>query len=223
MASDRKAAHAAALEWANDIDRSGKSGKFLDEFLGKLSNADFEAWIIKLENGEDYLPIVMEFNSNAVSYENNLRVAKKRGVELFQQIWFVDPQTKIETLTPEKYPVYMLPIRRQIETIDYKISTSSSNMKVDANTGQVIGDDQASRFSYPEVMVTTSKELNCSLLEFMKYRGGDVKGRVEFNNLLRNTGDVSLNNLLRVKTNVKSTESLQAYFLAMHWQVNLTG
>lgn len=223
MAGNRSVATALALEWVNDIDRSGKSGKFLQEYLGKLSNTEFEEWIVKLENKQDYVPLIMDFNDDSISYENNIKVAKKRGVEIFQQIWFVDPQTKILTLTPEKYPVYLLPVRRQIESIEYKISISSSNMKIDANTGQVIGNDQASRFSYPEVMVSTSKELNYSLLEFMKYRGGDVRGRVEFNNLLRNTGSVAMDNLMRTKTNVKSTESLEAYFLAMHWQVNLTG
>lgn len=222
MASIREKSLAAALEIVNEVDRSGRSGKFIEEYASKLSNVEFEEWVNKIENGEDYIPIIVDFNDNkSVSYENNIKVAKKRNIPIFQQIWYVDPETKQEILTSEKHPVYLLPVRCQIETIDYKISYSSSNLKIDAITGQVIGDDQASRFSYPEVMVVYSKELNYSLVEFMKYRGGDTKGRVEFNNLIRNTGDVSMQNLLRVDTTVKSSESLQIYFLAMHWQVNL--
>jgi hypothetical protein len=221
--SNVKEAIAEGKSWLDDIDKSGRSGQFFVEQVSQLSPEELEAWVVKLENEQDYLSVVMQFNDNkSITYENNIIVARKRGVPIFQRIWYVDPNTKQEVLGPELRPVYLMPVRRQIETIDYKISYSSSNMKVDAHTGQVIGNDQASRISYPELMIVYSKELNWSLVEFMKYRGGDVKGRVEFNNLLRNTGDVAMENLLRTKTVVKSTETLQIYFLAMHWQVNLT-
>lgn len=224
MSGDMKAAIAVAVSWLNDIDRSGRSTQFFLESVEKMTPADFEKWIEKLENKQDYVSVIMQFNdTKSITYENNIKVAKKRGVPIFQRHWYVDPSTGQEVLCPEKRPVYMLPVRRQIETIEYKISYSSSNMKVDAHTGQVIGDAQSSRISYPELMVVYSKDLNWSLIEFMKYRGGDVKGRVEFNNLLRNTGDVSTENLLRTKTTVKSSETLEIYFLAMHWQTNITG
>lgn len=224
MVSDRKQATIVGKEWIDDIDRSGRSGQFFLEQVEKLSDAELEAWVVQLENEQDYLSVVMQFNdTESITYENNIIVAKKRGVPIFQRIWYTDPSTGQEVLGPELRPVYLLPVKRQIETIEYKISYSSSNMKVDAHTGQVIGDDQASRISYPELMVVYSKQLNWSLVEFMKYRGGDVKGRVEFNNLLRTTGDVAMENLLRTKTVVKSSETLQIYFLAMHWQTNITG
>lgn len=224
MGGDRKTALEEGVSWLNDIDQSGRSAQFLIEQVEKLSDDELEAWVIKLENEQDYLSVVMQFNdTKSITYENNIKVAKKRGVPIFQRIWYTDPSTGQEVLGPEKRPVYLLPVKRQIETIDYKISYSASNMKVDAHTGQVIGNDQASRISYPELMVVYSKELNWSLVEFMKYRGGDVKGRVEFNNLLRSTGDVAMENLLRTKTTVKSSDTLQIYFLAMHWQVNITG
>lgn len=223
MGAFRKEAIAVGKEWLDDIDQSGRSTQFFLEQVEKLSDADLEAWVMRLEKEQDYLSVIMQFNdTKSITYENNIKVAKKRGVPIFQRIWYVDPSTKQEVLCPEVRPVYLLPVRRQIETIDYKISYSSSNMKVDAHTGQVIGDDQASRISYPELMIVYSKQLNWSLVEFMKYRGGDVKGRVEFNNLIRNTGDVAMENLLRTKTTVKSSETLQIYFLAMHWQTNIT-
>lgn len=223
MEANMKAAVAVAKSWLDDIDLSGRSSQFFMECVEKMSPQDFETFIQRLEKEEDYISVIMQFNdTKSVTYENNIKVAKKRGVPIFQRHWYTDPSTGQEVLCPELRAVYMLPVRRQIETIEYKISYSSSNMKVDAHTGQVIGDDQASRISYPEVMVVYSKQLNWSLVEFMKYRGGDTKGRVEFNNLLRNTGDVSTQNLLRTKTTVKSSETLQVYFLAMHWQTNIT-
>lgn len=223
MGNYRKEAIMVGKEWLDDIDQSGRSTQFFLEQVEKLSDVDLEAWVSRLEKEQDYLSVIMQFNdTKSITYENNIKVAEKRGVPIFQRIWYVDPSTKQEVLCPEVRPVYLLPVRRQIETIDYKISYSSSNMKVDAHTGQVIGDDQASRISYPELMIVYSKQLNWSLVEFMKYRGGDVKGRIEFNNLLRNTGDVAMENLLRTKTTVKSSETLQIYFLAMHWQTNIT-
>lgn len=222
MAGNQKAAIAYAVEKLNEVDRSGRSGQFFKEQTEKMSLADFTKFVERCENGEDYVSVIMQLNdTKSITVENNKKVAKKWGVKLYQRFWQVNPATGVEFLSPNEHPCYYLPVRRQIETIEYKISYSSSNMKIDAITGQVIGNDQASRMSYPEVMVVYSKELNYSLIEFMKYRGGDVQGRVEFNNLLRNTGGVSLDNLLRTKTTVKSTESLQVYFLAMHWDVNL--
>ena len=224
MGAEINAAIAETKSWLDDIDKSGRSTQFMMEAFDTMSPQAFEEWIQRLEAEQDYVGVIMQFNDNkSVTYENNIKVAKKRGVPIFQRHWYVDPSTGQEVLCPVARPIYMLPVRRQIETIDYKISYSSSNMKVDAHTGQVIGDSQASRISYPELMVVYSKELNYSLIEFMKYRGGDVKGRVEFNNLLRNTGDVAMENLLRTKTTVKSSETLQIYFLAMHWQTNITG
>lgn len=224
MAGYKQDAIAEGVSWLDDIDKSGRSTQFFKEQVEAMSPEQLEAWVVQLEKEQDYLSVIMQFNdTKSITYENNIKVAKKRGVPIFQRIWYIDPSTGQEVLGPEKRPVYLLPVKRQIETIDYKISYSSSNMKVDAHTGQVIGDDQASRISYPELMVVYSKQLNWSLVEFMKYRGGDVKGRVEFNNLLRNTGDVAMENLLRTKTTVKSSETLQIYFLAMHWQVNITG
>lgn len=222
MEANIKEALPVALDWLNDIDRSGRSAQFFQEMIDKMTPTEIEEYVKRLEREEDYLAVIMQFNDNkSITYENNVKVAKKRGVKIFQRIWYVDPKTKQEILCPEVRPVYLLPVKRQIETIEYKISYSTSNMKIDAHTGQVIGDAQASRISYPELMVVYSQQLNWSLVEFMKYRGGDVKGRVEFNNLLRNTGDVSTQNLLRNKTTVKSSETLQIYFLAMHWQTNI--
>lgn len=223
MGANRKEAIAVAKEWLDDIDLSGRSTQFFLEQVEKLSDEELEAWVLKLEAEQDYISVIMQFNdTKSITYENNIKVAKKRGVPIFQRFWYTDPSTGQEVLCPEVRPVYLLPVKRQIETIEYKISYSSSNMKIDAHTGQVIGDDQASRISYPELMIVYSKQLNWSLVEFMKYRGGDVKGRVEFNNLLRTTGDVAMENLLRTKTTVKSSETLQIYFLAMHWQTNIT-
>lgn len=223
MEANIKEGISAAKEWLDDIDLSGRSTQFFLEQIEGMSPEKIESWVQQLEAEQDYLSVIMQFNDNkSITYENNIKVAKKRGVVIFQRHWYVDPKTKQEVLCPVVRPVYLMPVRRQIETIEYKISYSASNMKVDAHTGQVIGNDQASRISYPELMVVYSQELNWSLVEFMKYRGGDVKGRVEFNNLLRTTGDVSMENLLRTKTTVKSSETLQIYFLAMHWQVNIT-
>ena len=161
-------------------------------------------------------------DKKSINTERNKKLAVKWGVNFYARIWQEHPSTGKLFLSPNEHPGFWMPVRRQIETIDNKISTSFTNKTIDAITGQVMGGAQTSRWSYPEVMVIDAKGLKNSTVEFMKYRGGDVKGRIEFNSQLRNTGVVSLNNLLQTNTNVKSTESLEIYFLAMHWQVNLT-
>lgn len=223
MANNRKAATEAAIAHLNEIDVSGRSGQFFKESVENMTLAQFSDLMDTFEREEDMLSVVLQINDKkSVNTERNKKLAKKWGVEFYARVWQEHPSTGKLFLTPNKHPGFWMPVRRQIETIDNKISTSFTNKTIDAITGQVMGGAQTSRWSYPEVMVIDAKDLKYSTVEFMKYRGGDVKGRVEFNNLLRNTGNASLDQLLRVNTNVKSTESLEIYFKAMHWEVNLT-
>ena len=219
---NRKAAEAEALSWIKDIDKSGRSLKYVQECFSKMSDERFEAWILDLENKRDYVSIIMDgINAKSITTENNLAVAKKRGVNFFQKIWIVDPKTKHRYLSGVPYPCLHSNIKVQIETIENKRSIPTSSNKIDELTGQVSGDSGAMTMSPPEFQVLYAMGLEDVITESMKYRGGDIKGNNEYNKSLLETGQVSTVALEKTPTAVKSTQTLHNVLTGMHYDNNL--
>lgn len=219
---NRKAAEAEALAWVNDIDKSGRTGKYLKECFSNMGDDRFEAWIVDLENKKDYLHVIMDnVNSRGITVENNQLVAKKRGVNFYQRIWIVDPKTKLRYLSNIPYPCLDCNLKVQIETIENKRSIPTSSNKIDEMTGQVSGDAGAMSMSPPEFQVLYAMGLEDVITESMKYRGGDVKGNNEFNKSLVETGQVSIAALEKTHTTVKSTQTLHNVLVGMHYDNNL--
>lgn len=223
MKGNRKAAEAEALAWVRDVDLSGKTVKWYQERFAQMTDTQFEKWIDDLENGRDYLCIISDnMNGNNVSVENNLKVAEKRGVPMFERIWLVDPKSGFRYLSNVPYPIGYLPIKRQIESIENKRSIPKiSSKKKDDLTGQVSGEAAAMALSQPETQILYAMGLEAVIVESLKYRGGDIKGGEEFDRSLLETGEVSINNLLQTDTKVKSSETLKAFLTGMNYDNNL--
>lgn len=223
MLSNRKAAEAEALAWVKDVDLSGKTLKWYQERFAEMTDDQFVKWIEDLEAGRDYLCIISDnMNGNNISVENNLAVAKKRGVPMHERIWLVDPKTGYRYLSNVAYPVFYLQVKRQIESIENKRSIPKiASKKKDDLTGQVSGDAAAMALSQPETQILYAMGLDAVIVESLKYRGGDIKGGEEFDRSLLETGEVSINNLLQTQTRVKSAETLRAFLTGMNYDNNL--
>lgn len=218
MANDRKAAEAVALAWVKDVDTTGRSYEYLKERFSKMTNAQFEKWIEAMEEGIDYLSVISEnmgAEGSGLTIENNLKVAEKRGVPMFERIWVVHPRTKLRYLTNLPYPIQLLPIKRQIETIENKRAIpSATSKKRDEMTGQLMSAEMS--LSLPETQILYAMGLESVIVESMKYRGGDIEGGDEFDRRLLETGEVSINNLLETDTEVRSTSTLHVMWEGMH-------
>jgi len=64
--------------------------------------------------------------------------------------------------------------------------------------------------------VLAAMGLENSVVELSKYRGGDIKGFQMMESQIEKTGDVSLNELLKIPTNVRSTETLHVFLTGAH-------
>lgn len=209
------------LEVTDAIDRSKRSTKFMREQFEKMDDERFDKWMTELREGRDFISVIMDnCQKHGISVENNLRVAKKYGIKMHQRIWTTDEATGVTTLSNHAYPIYYMPVRRQIETLENKRSVASDNKHIDELTGQVTGVSAASGISFPELLVMYSQGLDSSLVELMKYRGGDLKGNVMFNQSILNTGGVSIEALQQYKTSVKSTDTLNIFLRGMHYESN---
>ena len=115
-----------------------------------------------------------------------------------------------------------LPLRRQAQLLIKKISIPEDSKTVDDYTGQPTGKSKGSKLSYPEVQVLAALNLDQSLIELMKYRGGDEKGFDAMNRSIARTGGVRMDMIESLGTITKSTETLQTMLTCMHIAANLT-
>lgn len=210
---------------ADAIDKilpDGFNKKQILDFLNQKTDKEFEEYLINLKSGKERLTIIAPNGREIkLDLERNFKVAKEYNIDFFKRIWFDTPDGKGRYLSEDKYMVVKLPVRRQAQLLVKKISIPEDNKSIDALTGQPAGKSKGSRISYPEVQMLAAMGLNNTLSEFMKYRGGDIKGFNAMNTMIQRTGGVSLRAIEPYAGKVKSTETLSSYLTAMHLQNNL--
>lgn len=196
--------------------------KVLKEQLEALSDEQFEAYVTYLEENDGTIPIVVpNFSEVKIDVNRNIALGKKLGHEFFQHLILTDPVTGLTYRTPIKYLVMQMPLRRQQQLLEEKISIPDTNRRVDDLTGQPTGPSKGASWTFPEAQVMRSQAAYRALEEGFKYRGGDIKGFQAMNRAVMETGGVSLDDLQKTPTDVKSTDTLRTYLLAAHLDNNL--
>lgn len=220
--SDRKAATAECLKWINELVPGGQAVKDMEAVLNSLTDEEFAQYMLLLDSGEEILSIaVPNLGTDKLELERLLDVGTKLGHEFFEQLWLTDAKTGVTYLTPEKYLVVDLPLRRQQQLLTEKISIPENNRHVDEMTGQVTGDSKGASLSLPELQILRSQGLDRPVLEMIKVRGGDARAFRAINREVIETGSASLDSVLGAGTRVKSTETLSTLLKGMHVKNNL--
>lgn len=219
---NRKAFEKTVLEWISELDTSGENTEIYKTRFAKMSDKEIEEYVKAIEAGEDFISLVYpNLKKSKITVENNLRVAKKLGHEFFQRLWLTDQSTGQRYLTPVKYLVIDLPVRRQVQMLSKKMSIPKDNIHIDELTNQPRDDSKASAISFPELLVLFSQGLDQSVLEFIKLRGGDQRAYNAVERAIAEQGEVNTDFIMQAGTRVKSTETLSAYLKAMHFNNNL--
>lgn len=220
--ANRKETEAFIIKYINEIAPGGFNKDLYVSYFQSLSDKEFEAYISDLESGAKFLTIqAPNFGKTKLTIENNIRVAKQVGLEFFQKLWIGPKKDLPAYLTPIKYLVIDLPVRRASQMLFKKISVAEHNRSKDSFTGQVAGDSKTSKLSYPEVQLCASMDLDNCVLELIKFRGGDIAGGNAFDAQCRKQGTASLNTLKDMADGVKSTKTLRTFLYCMHLQNNL--
>lgn len=220
--SNRKAATEFIASYLEKILPGGGNGELITNQLNSLTDEAFDKYMSSLESGEEVIPLVAPILSeNKINTQRNIEIAKELGHEFFQRIWWYDEQTKMTFLTNEKYLVIDLPLRRQIQTLQKKISIPDDNKHVDELTGQPSGVSDVAKISFPEMLCLHAQGIDRAIEELIKYRGGDEKGFNAMNRSIINTGGVSLDAISTYAGKVKSTDTVATYLKAMHLDNNL--
>lgn len=220
----RKAAEKDALYFIDMFLPGSENKKILADMFKRMSDQEFAEWIDNLESGKEYVNLFApNLAKVTLSIERNYKVAEALGFELFQQLRLTDQSTGQVYLTPNKHLIGMLPLRRQVQMLAKKRSIPGSSHVVDERSGQASGDSKGSRLSGPEIQVNVSKGLNQSVLELVKFRGGDAEAYNQMNRQIMETGEASLSSIMAENpSNVKSNKTLSVYLSAMMLRNNLT-
>ncbi len=223
MNKQRAAAEAEVYKWVEEIIPGGGMVEKYKALFAQIDDAAFHEYMSKLANGETVLSIeVPNLQKAKLTVENNLRVAKALGHEFFEQIWYTDPATGVVYLTPHRYLIVDLPLRRQQQMLVEKSSIPENNRHVDEMTGQPSGDSHSSSLTFPELQVLYARGGDAIIEELIKFRGGDLKAFQRMSRQAQETGGVSMAAVKQLgPTRVKSTETLGAYLYCMHYANNL--
>lgn len=217
MAGNRSAAEKFILDCLNDIIPDTKNIDLYKNIFAKMSDRQFEDFIKKLDSGEVIIRIIVpNFSNEKLSIERNLALAKKLGHNFFERLWIDQGGDIPPYLTPIPYPVIDLPLRRQAQLHEKKVSIPEDNKSVDELSGQPTGKSKGSKISYPEVQILAALNLEDSLTELLKARGGDIQMFNDMNTMISRTGGVSINAIDTGLSNVKSTETLATLLTSMH-------
>lgn len=213
---NRKAAEDFIIEMIGKIIPGEENKNIYLSLFKSMSDEDFDKFITDLEQDTSRLAIVApNFGKENLSVERNLKVAEELGHNFFERI-YIESEDNPTYLTPIPYMVVDLPLRRQAQLLIKKISIPEDNNSVDDFTGQPSGKSQGSKISYPETQVMASMGLDNSLIEMIKYRGGDTKGFQAMNTSISRTGSVSLEAIKNYSGGVESTRTLSTYLRCMH-------
>lgn len=214
----REKATKEIIKWIEKIYPKGGNKKIYETFLNGMTNAQFDNYMRKLQSGEETLFLIApNFDKEkAISTKRNLEIAKELNHSFFEKLWLTDPSTGTTYLTPVPYMVIDLPLRRQAQTLNKKISIPENNDHVDdIYTGQPTGPSKGAKLSYPELQTLYAQGLDKTIEEVIRFRGGDEDAHRQMNQQLIDTGSVKLDGI-QSRTRVKSTETLSTLLKAAH-------
>lgn len=194
----------------------------LIEYIEGLSDKALRDYVDLLESGKHTIPIAAEAFSDSISQERTLKVAKEIGHKVRQKIWFIDKDDpNVRYLSPIAFPVFTLPVRVLQQTVESKRSIPSDVSIIDDLSGQVTGDSKGSRITSPELQALNSHNIDNTIIEYLKGRGGDQEANRVMEKELMATGKVTTDTIMASGTKVKSTEVASTLLTSAHIKNNL--
>ncbi len=219
----RQATEAFILKYIEKLMPGSDNTQLYQDLFASMDDEQFDQFIQALEKEETTLAVIApNFGKVKLTVERNLALAQELGHNFFERLWIKPDDNSPAFLTPKEYLVMDLPLRRQAQVLIKKISIPEDNQSVDDLTGQPSGKSEAAKISYPETQVLAALNLDKTLNELLKYRGGDTQGFNAMNDSFSRTGGASQEAIKHLAGGVKSTQTLHTILLAMHLSNTLT-
>jgi hypothetical protein len=218
----RKEATDYALKLLSKFAGKNSSVTELENMLNGLTDEQFDNYMQKMIEDDEVLPyIVPNLGDIRLSVEKNLKIAEELKHEFFERLWLTDPATNETYLTPEKYLVIDLPLKRLQQHLHKKIAIPDDNAHVDELTGQPTGVSKGSAISFPELQILYSQNLESTIKELFKFRGGDEEAYKALSREILAGGLPSMDAVDTGDTRARSTDVLQILLKSAHLDNNL--
>jgi hypothetical protein len=198
--------------------------------LDAMSDTEFDEYIRALGKPEteearatqEILPFYSpNLKDPRVTMDSLMAVAEKIGHPFFERLWLTDPQTGVVFLTPQKYLVLDMTVRRQAQMLTKKSSIPENARHVDEMSGQVTGKSKGSKISFPELQSQLAQGLEQTLIEEIKVRGGSRTAQVEFDRQLIEHGEASIEDVTESGEVTNSTSTVATLYRGMMIDTNL--
>lgn len=222
MAGNRKKAQSVLLTMFKELDADGFDYALLEKRVTDMSDKDFDKFINDLQNQVVELSLTVPMLDNdKFTMEHIFACADKFGAELFEHVWIDNKDGTPPYRSNEPYLILDGTVRRQAQHFSKKASVPVDVSTIDHLTGQVTGPSKGSTFSGPEANVAVALGMVESVTEFTKIRGGDNKAFNAMNREIAQRGGASQDEIMKLGTTVKSTQSMQTILTSMHLKSTL--
>ncbi len=205
------------VEYLDKIIPGGETAKIYKDKFDKMTDQEFHEFMVSLKEGTTELILIApNFSQKTINVKRNIAIARELGHDFWQRILIPAEGDSPAYLTPKKYLVVDSVTRRQAQLLSKKISIPEDNKSIDNMTGQPTGKSKGSKISYPETQVLAAYGLDRCLEEFLKYRGGDIKGFNAKNTASSRNGTVRMDSIKQYAGGVISTRTFKSYLYGMH-------
>ncbi len=214
---NRQGAEDFILKYIEKLMPGSENTRIYSELFRSMDDQTFHEFMESLEREETTLAVIApNFGKVKLDTKRNLEIATELGHNFFEKLWIKPDDNSPAYLTPVEYLVMDLPLRRQAQLLVKKMSIPEDNQSVDDLTGQPSGKSEAAKLSYPETQVLAALNLDKTLNELLKYRGGDTQGFNAMNDSFARTGGASQQAISHLAGGVRSTQTLKTLLTAMH-------
>lgn len=193
---------------------------YIDLFNG-MSDEQFHAWMETLrDNKHAKLTFLAVPFKVVISLSRALEASKFLGVEIMERLRLWDPISKRYCLTPEKYMILRLPVRRLKQYLMDGLSVPDSDKRLNPLTDQVVKPDKGSAISFPQAQMIAEKGLTNTLHELITVRGGNLEAYAKMKTEIEETGESDIS-VVDNTQGVRSGQTLRSLFYAMHLDTNI--
>lgn len=205
------------LNYISRLVTGNENVELYKHLFNSMNDQQFNKFMEDLRDGNKFLSVIIPNGSNKIKVDinNNIKLAKELGFDFFQRLYIKNNPDLPDHLTPNKYMLLKLPVRRASQLVSKKISIPVDNKSVDMLTGQVTGKSKGAMLTNPELQILLGLGLKDSIKELMKMRGGDTGEAMAMNNMLFSQGHISQRAAESYSTEVKSKKTLKSYFNGM--------
>lgn len=219
---NRKAAEEFMIKFLSDFDKSGRNAENMKKVYASMSDAQFHEMMLKIGEGKAHTPFIYDFDTdNSIDLKYVCSFGEKYfGIKYRQKVRYKHPVTGEYYWSNSERWVLDVPVRRLIQSIENKISVSTSK-QVNIATNQPVGDNKGASISGPEALILVGQGFNASVNEFMVVRGGDLKAKHAMEQSILSTGGASLDVSMRYGEGAKAVQTVSHQLTAMHWRNNL--